>query len=87
VGAGVIGVGGALPLMRESYGFFAGEMAILARESFMDIDRNRRCAAGFLMMGDAALLFEFSYGSELRKESAGELGVNGMNCDCLYDDD
>lgn len=63
MGAGVIGVvgpPGALPLMRESYGFFAGEIAIFARDSFMDIDRNRRCAAGFLMMGDAALLFWFS---------------------------
>jgi hypothetical protein len=60
MGPGVIGVGGALPLMRESYGFFAGEMAILARDNFMDIDLNRLCAAGFLMMGDAARLFEFS---------------------------
>jgi hypothetical protein len=60
MGPGVIGVGGALPLMRESYGFFAGEMAILARDNFMDIDLNRLCAAGFLRMGDAALLFEFS---------------------------
>ena len=57
---GVVGPPGALPLMRESYGFFAGEMAILARESFIEIERNRRCAAGFLMMGDAALLFWFS---------------------------
>jgi hypothetical protein len=37
------------------------------------------------MMGDAALLFEFSYGSELRKDSAGDDGVRGKNCDCLYD--
>jgi hypothetical protein len=63
MGAGVMGVvgpPGALLLMRESYGFFAGEMAILARESFIEIDRNRRCAAGFLMMGEAALLLAFS---------------------------
>jgi hypothetical protein len=38
---GVIGVGGALPLMRESYVFFAGVMAIFASESFIEIDRNR----------------------------------------------
>jgi hypothetical protein len=38
---GVTGVGGALPLMRVSYGFFAGDMAIFANESFNEIDRNR----------------------------------------------
>jgi hypothetical protein len=38
------------------------------------------------MIGDAALVFEFSYGSELRKDSAGDCGVRGVNCDCLYDD-
>jgi hypothetical protein len=57
---GVIGVDGARPLMRESYVFFAGEMAIFASESFIEIDRNRLWAAGFLMIGDAALLLEFS---------------------------
>jgi len=57
---GVTGVGGALPLMRASYGFFAGVMAILARDNFMEIERSRLCVAGFLMMGDAALLVEFS---------------------------
>jgi hypothetical protein len=57
---GVIGVDGARPLMRVSYVFFTGEMAILASESFIEIDRNRLWAAGFLMRGDAALLVEFS---------------------------
>lgn len=57
---GVDGVGGNLPLMRVSYGFFAGVMAILARASFIDIERRRLCAAGFLMMGDAAFVLEFS---------------------------
>lgn len=83
---GVDGVAGTLPLMRESYGFFDGVIAILAKESFMDMERNRLCVAGFLMMGDAALVVEFSYGSELRKEREGEDGVGGANCDCRYDD-
>lgn len=57
---GVYGEEGVLPLTRVSYGFFEGVIAILARESFMDIDRNRLCATGFLMMGDAALVLAFS---------------------------
>lgn len=60
MGPGVMGVGGALPLMRVSNCFFAGEMAILASDSFIEIERSRLCVAGFLMIGEAALLFEFS---------------------------
>lgn len=37
---GVEGVGGALPLTRVSYVFLEGAMAILARASFIEIDRN-----------------------------------------------
>jgi hypothetical protein len=49
---GVNGVGGAFPLMRVSYVFFAGEMAIFARASFIEIDRKRLWGAG-LIIGDA----------------------------------
>jgi hypothetical protein len=56
---GVEGVGGALPLMRVSYAFFEGVMAILARASFMEMDRNRLWAAG-LIIGDAEWIVEVS---------------------------
>ena len=49
---GVDGVGGTLPLMRASYVFFEGPIAIFARASFIEIDRSRLWGAG-LMMGDA----------------------------------
>lgn len=56
-----MGVGGTLlPWMRESNCFLAGVMAILASESFMEMERSRRWAVGFLMMGEAGLVEEFS---------------------------
>ena len=61
MGAGDMGVGGTLPWTRESNCFLAGEMAILARDSFMEMERSRRWAVGcFLMIGEAALVDEFS---------------------------
>jgi hypothetical protein len=58
--SGVEGVGGILPLTRASYVFFEGlVMAILARASFIEIDRNRLCGAG-LMIGDDESLLEVS---------------------------
>jgi hypothetical protein len=39
-------------------------MAILARASFIDIDRKRLCGAEDLIMGDAEWVFVFSYGSD-----------------------
>lgn len=52
---GVMGMGGELtdfPLTRESHFLVEGEMAILARESFCDMDR-RRLWGEDLMMGEA----------------------------------
>jgi hypothetical protein len=61
MGPGVIGVGGTLPWTRESNCFLAGEMAILASESFMEMERSRRWAVGcFLMIGEAGLVDAFS---------------------------
>lgn len=61
LGAGVMGVRGPLPWLRPSDCFFAGEMAILASESFIEMDRRRRWAVGcFLIMGEAALVVAFS---------------------------
>jgi hypothetical protein len=46
-------VPGTLPLARASYVFFEGPpIAILARASFMEMDRNRLCGPD-LIMGDA----------------------------------
>jgi hypothetical protein len=57
---GVEGVGGALPLTRVSYVFLEGALiAILARASFIEMDRNRLWGAG-LMMGDAESLLDVS---------------------------
>ena len=70
---GVDGVGGIFPpLMRASYGLFTGAIAILARAIFIEMDLRRLCAAGFLMIGEEELVVEFSYGSELKKDKAGD---------------
>lgn len=56
-----MGVGGTLPCRRESNCFLAGVMAILASESFMEMERSRRWAVGcFLIIGEAGLVEEFS---------------------------
>ena len=79
---GVAGVGGivpALPLIRESHFFEEGVIAILASESFCEMLRNRLCGPDF-MIGDAAEVVLFSYGSELRNECcSGDSGVSGGN--------
>lgn len=67
---GVAGVGGMfpdLPWILESHFLVEGVMAILASDSFCEIERRRLCGPD-LMIGDAALVIVFSYGSELRKE-------------------
>lgn len=59
---GVMGVGGmwlGRPLMRESHFFTVGDMAILARASFCDMERRRLCEEP-LMMGEADVMVEFS---------------------------
>jgi hypothetical protein len=59
---GVRGVGGkfaGFPLTRESHFLVEGVIAILARESFCEMDRRRLCG-GDLIMGEAALLVAFS---------------------------
>jgi hypothetical protein len=57
---GVEGVGGALPLTRVSYVFLEGPpIAILARASFIEMERNRLWGAG-LMIGDAESLLDVS---------------------------
>lgn len=76
---GVAGVGGMFParaLRRESHFFVDGVMAMRARDSFCEMERRRLCGLD-LMMGDAALLFAFSNGSEERKAWAGDWGVSG----------
>lgn len=68
-----------LPLMRESHFFVDGVMAILARDSFIDIDR-KRLRDPLLMIGEAAEDVEFSYGSELRNSCGpGDRGVSGAD--------
>ena len=79
---GVAGVRGApfavFPFILESHFLVDGVMAILASESFIEMERRRRCGGAFLIMGDAALVAEFSYGSELRNAcDAGDAGVRG----------
>lgn len=58
-------------------------MAILARESFWEIERRRLCDEDF-MIGEAAEVVECSYGSELRNEGvSGDRGVRGgKGLDC-----
>lgn len=59
---GVAGVGGiciVLPLIRLSHFLVDGVIAILARESFCEIERNRLCGPDF-MMGEADVVVEFS---------------------------
>lgn len=54
-----------------------GVMAILARESFMEMDRRRLCVEG-LFAGIAVLGAGFAKGSVLRKACvAGDMGVGG----------
>ncbi len=65
--------------MRDSFDFLDGVMAIFASASFMEIDRSRLWCPGLLFMGDAGLLSEFSYGSELRNDRAGDETVG----DCV----
>jgi hypothetical protein len=78
---GVAGVGGIMPALlfgRKSHFFVEGVIAILARESFCDIERSRLCGAD-LIMGDAEVVEAVSKGSELRKECvAGLCGVSGQ---------
>jgi hypothetical protein len=57
--AGVGGIWFALPLRRESH-FFEGEMAILAKESFCEMERRRLCGPLDLMMGEADDVVEVS---------------------------
>lgn len=59
---GVLGVSGMfadLPFILESHFLVEGVMAILAKDSLCEIARRRLCGA-FLIMGDAALVVEFS---------------------------
>lgn len=66
-----------------------GPMAILARESFIEIERSRLCAEG-LFAGIAVVAAGFAKGSVLRKACvAGDMGVDGAiwwewrNCVCV----
>ncbi len=70
---GVYGEAGMLLL----FFFEDGEMAILARESFIEIERRRLCVEG-LFAGIAVLPAGFAKGSVLRKAwVAGDMGVGG----------
>lgn len=77
------GVGGAWPLTCAFCFLDDGAMAILARASFMEIDRSLLWGAGLVVMLVVTLAFWFPKGSVLRKAwLAGDTGVGGAMCDC-----
>lgn len=69
--------GRAVPLTRESHRLVEGVIAMRARERRWEMER-RRLWGDCLMRGEAALVVEFSYGSEERKACGpGDCGVRG----------
>ena len=74
---GVRGVYGEAGVLLAFFLEEDGVMAILARESFIEMDRRRLCAEG-LFAGIAVLEAGFAKGSVLRKACvAGDMGVGG----------
>jgi hypothetical protein len=81
---GVRGMAGELadfPLILESHFLVEGVIAILARDSFCDIDRKRLWGEDDFMIGEAEVTVAVSKGSELRKAcGSGDNGVRGAEC-------
>jgi hypothetical protein len=71
---GVRGVYGEAGMLLVFFFDEDGVMAILARESFIEIDRRRLCVEG-LFAGIVVLTAGFAKGSVLRKACVADIGV------------